>query len=181
MSEKRIDDLPVASNITDPDLFVLQQTGVAKSLTGSRLKKYAVDSVEPYAKSAEESATLARTLSQHPTKLADNGNWMFFDESVGQYVDSGYHASIIRIQQTGGTHASGTFDTYTAYFGDGTETFSFQVYNGIDGNGAGDMKYSDYDRNKEVSQSGGIKEFIASHIGVDGTVLGFDFGGDDND
>ena len=45
-----------------------------------------------------------------------------------------------------GTHAAGTTDTYRITFTDAT-TFDFTVYNGADGEGAGDMLASVYDPN----------------------------------
>lgn len=51
---------------------------------------------------------------------------------------------IANIEQTGGTHAPGTTDTYTITLTDGS-TYSFTVYNGADGQGAGDMLKSVYD------------------------------------
>lgn len=43
MADKEISSLPAATNITDADLFVLQQSGSAKSLTGELLRQYAHD------------------------------------------------------------------------------------------------------------------------------------------
>lgn len=45
---------------------------------------------------------------------------------------------ISKVEQTGGTHAAGTLDTYTIYFTDGTTT-TFQIYNGANGEGSGDF------------------------------------------
>lgn len=45
---------------------------------------------------------------------------------------------ISKVEQTGGTHAAGTLDTYTIYFTDGT-TSTFQIYNGANGEGSGDF------------------------------------------
>lgn len=59
---------------------------------------------------------------------------------------------IANIEQTGGTHAPGTTDTYTITLTDGS-TYSFTVYNGADGQGAGDMLKSVYDpqnRNTDI-------------------------------
>ena len=53
-------------------------------------------------------------------------------------------SSIAEIKRTGGTGAPGTVDTYTITLTDGSTT-SFQVYNGADGTGAGDMTKSVYD------------------------------------
>lgn len=53
-------------------------------------------------------------------------------------------ASIKDITRTSGTGAPGTIDTYTVTLTDNTTT-TFQVYNGADGNGAGDMQSLFYD------------------------------------
>lgn len=52
-------------------------------------------------------------------------------------------ASVVR---TGGTGAAGSVDTYTITFTDGTTT-TFNVYNGQDGTGTGDMTKAVYDTN----------------------------------
>lgn len=53
-------------------------------------------------------------------------------------------SSIQKIERTAGTGAAGTVDTYTVTLTDGTTT-TFQVRNGADGQGAGDMTASVYD------------------------------------
>lgn len=62
--------------------------------------------------------------------------------------------SIQSIERTAGTGAAGTTDTYTVTMSDGTE-FEYQVYNGADGQGSGDMMKAIYDtenRNTDVFQ-----------------------------
>ena len=54
-------------------------------------------------------------------------------------------SSIRSIDRTEGTGAAGTSDTYTVTLTDGTEAGTFQVYNGRDGSGAGDMTAAVYD------------------------------------
>lgn len=53
-------------------------------------------------------------------------------------------SSIASVERTAGTGAPGTRDTYTITLTDGT-TSTFQVYNGADGVGAGDMTAAVYD------------------------------------
>ena len=53
-------------------------------------------------------------------------------------------ASIDRIERTEGTGAPGSIDTYTVHLTNGVTT-TFQVYNGKDGDGAGDMIKAVYD------------------------------------
>lgn len=52
------------------------------------------------------------------------------------------------VVRTAGTGAPGTTDTYTITYSDAT-TSTFQVYNGADGNGAGDMLATTYDTNAD--------------------------------
>lgn len=52
------------------------------------------------------------------------------------------------VVRTGGTGAPGTTDTYTITYSD-TTTITFKVYNGADGNGAGDMLATTYDTNAD--------------------------------
>lgn len=59
--------------------------------------------------------------------------------------------TITSVVRTSGTGAAGTVDTYTATCSDGS-TFTFNVYNGKDGLGSGDMSKSVYDpQNKNTN------------------------------
>lgn len=60
----------------------------------------------------------------------------------GETGDPG--SSIQKIERTDGTGAAGTVDTYTVTLTDGSTT-TFQVRNGADGQGAGDMTAAVYD------------------------------------
>ena len=63
--------------------------------------------------------------------------------------------SIDSIQLTSGNHAPGTTDTYTVYSTEGSSVGTFNVYNGMDGLGAGDMLKSVYDpqnKNTDIFQ-----------------------------
>lgn len=63
-------------------------------------------------------------------------------------------SSIQSIVRTDGTGAAGTTDTYTVTMTDGM-TSTFQVYNGADGTGSGDMQKNIYDtqnRNTDIFQ-----------------------------
>lgn len=59
MADKAISDLTQALQITNEDLFVLEQGGEAKKLKGSQVVQYAKDSVKEYADSAKASADAA--------------------------------------------------------------------------------------------------------------------------
>lgn len=53
--------------------------------------------------------------------------------------------SMQEIQLISGNHAPGTYDTYNVVLSDGSVVGQFSVYNGADGQGAGDMLRSMYD------------------------------------
>ena len=85
--------------------------------------------------------------------IGDNGNWFVGSDDTGKPSrgekgdkgDTGAAGSSIQsIQRTSGTGASGTTDTYTVTLTNG-DTTTFQVYNGKDGSGSGDMKKAVYD------------------------------------
>ena len=75
--------------------------------------------------------------------------------------------SIASIVRTNGTGAAGTTDTYTITTTNGN-THTFNVYNGADGNGSGDMLKSIYDsRNKNTdifAYADGLVEYAAQHM-----------------
>lgn len=60
MADKAITDLTQAQQITDDDLFVLEQSGEAKKLPGSKLVKYAKDAVEEEVQGVKEYADTAK-------------------------------------------------------------------------------------------------------------------------
>ena len=104
----------------------------------------------------------------------DSNTWWIWDIRAGQYVDTGVVAkgqkgdigpqgdvgprgpqgvqgpqgeigvSIVKIERTSGNGAAGTADTYTITMSDGSKS-TFNVWNGADGEGAGDMLKSVYD------------------------------------
>lgn len=77
--------------------------------------------------------------------IDENGH-LVYTSPVGSTVDLGevVGSSIQSIERTSGTGASGTTDTYTVTLTNG-DTTTFQVYNGKDGSGSGDMTKAVYD------------------------------------
>ena len=73
-------------------------------------------------------------------------------------------ASVVR---TSGTGAAGTTDTYTITFTDSTTT-TFNVYNGADGEGAGDMLKSQYDTDGDGKVNSADTADSVPWIGVSG-------------
>lgn len=74
------------------------------------------------------------------------GNWIPIPTIKGEPGDTG--RGIVSVVRTSGTGASGTVDTYTITYTDDT-TSTYQVRNGADGNGAGDMLTSTYDQDSD--------------------------------
>lgn len=76
---------------------------------------------------------------------------------------SGFQGVGIReIKKTAGTGDQGTTDTYTVFLTD-NRTYDFTVYNGADGDGAGDMLASTYDKNGKVADAGGIEGYVEQY------------------
>ena len=78
MADKAITDLTQAQQITDDDLFVLEQGGTAKKLKGSQVVKYAKDAVaeevqgvKEYADTAKESADAAAASATKAASAAE--------------------------------------------------------------------------------------------------------------
>lgn len=76
-------------------------------------------------------------------------------------------SSIARIERTTGTGAPGTRDTYTITLTDGS-TSSFEVYNGADGIGAGDMTAAVYDPQGKAQD---IFKYVDDHTQPDAVTV----------
>ena len=127
-----------------------------------------------------EAVTLATgTPASVSKELVDGVVKLVFGLPAGPKGDKG--ASIRSIDRTDGTGAAGTVDTYTVTMTDGSAS-TFRVYNGADGEGAGDMLKATYDpqnKNTDVFQ---YAEGLASGkqdklTGQAGQVVGFDADG----
>lgn len=70
----------------------------------------------------------------------DNGNVVDIPALIGPPG-----AKIVKIERTNGNGAAGTTDIYTATLSDGSTFTAYTVYNGADGEGAGDMTTTVYD------------------------------------
>ena len=84
---------------------------------------------------------------------------------------------IAGIQRTAGSGAPGTRDTYTITYTDGS-TDTFQVYNGADGTGAGDMRAETYDPTGKAQDVFAYADAAAAAkqdalLGQPGQVVGF--------
>lgn len=125
-----------------------------------------VASTDPqYHNNSKYYAEKAENLTSMMPYIGQNGDWFIYDVANEQYVDSGFPSrgaqgdtgnGIFSIVKTG---TSGLVDTYTITFTDGTTT-TFDVTNGRDGTGAGDMIKADYDSNDDVKNAGGIADYV---------------------
>ena len=87
----------------------------------------------------------------------ENGVWQVYNPATGAYESSGEPsvgpagptgatgASMETLRLVSGNHAPGSTDTYEVVLTNGETAGQFQVYNGEDGSGAGDMLKSVYD------------------------------------
>lgn len=81
MADKRIDDLTQALQITNEDLFVLEQSGEAKKLKGSQVVQYAKDSVAAEVQGVKEYADNAKASADAAAKDATRA------EAAAQGID----------------------------------------------------------------------------------------------
>jgi len=84
----------------------------------------------------------AGTIDTYTVAMTDGSTSTF---QVYNGADGEDGASIQSITRTSGTGAAGTTDTYTVTRTDGTVCGTFNVYNGANGTGAGDMTMAVYD------------------------------------
>lgn len=165
MADKSIGALPALASVNDDALFVAEQQGAAGKVSGAQIAafaKAAADANVQLAVDAAAQAQAAAAVTAHPPQVnEETGFWQTWNTETGQYEDTALKAegpvgpkgdTIVSIERTGGTGAAGTTDTYTITTSGGS-TFFFTVYNGADGQGAGDMLKSVYDpngRNRDV-------------------------------
>ena len=171
MADRSIGSLPQAETLTDDSSFVCEDRGVAKRVTGKQFKDFAKQGVSDYVEAAQmaaqnaqeavagvgtsvqdarDAASRAEAAVTNPPKI-QNGTWWVYNQSAGEYQDSGVAATgpmgtITSIVRTSGNGTAGSLDTYTVTCSDGS-TFTFTVQNGNNGDGSGDMMASVYDQN----------------------------------
>lgn len=125
------------------------KTGAEDARAGAESAQDAIENMTVSASTLEtnEPATVLKTIEESVVNLA------FGLPKGAQGIQGDTGSSIQSIERTEGTGAEGTFDTYTVTLTDGTIAGTFQVYNGADGNGAGDMVKAVYDsqnRNTDI-------------------------------
>lgn len=127
MANKAISELPQAQNVNNQDLFVLEQSGIAKKLTAETFitEQGIIDALAEAldGHGGIQSVTLSSVSGRIRTYLIT-----FTDGSATTFqVYDG--TSIDRIVKTS---TAGLTDTYTVFMNDGSTTF-FTVTNGADG------------------------------------------------
>lgn len=178
MADKNIGALPAAAGINDDALFVVEQQGTAMKASGAQIAAFAKAAANANVQEAVEAAEKAKAaaaVTAHPPRVnEETGYWQTWNTGTGQYEDTALKAegpvgppgeTITSIERTGGTGAAGTTDTYTVTTSGGA-AYTFQVYNGADGQGAGDMLKSVYDpqnRNQDIFAY--VDEAISGAIG----------------
>ena len=150
----------VEDYVTDAQAAAKAAQDAAKSMGDSVEKAQAAQSAAQTAQRGAEAArqavedlevsvdTLPAGTLASVAKTAKEGHVLLrFGLPTGKQGPRGDPGSSIqKIERTSGTGAAGTVDTYTVTLTDGSTT-TFQVRNGADGKGAGDMLGSVYDPN----------------------------------
>ena len=157
MANKAISELPQALNVNNQDLFVLEQSGIAKKLTAETFitEQGIIDALAEAldGHGGIQSVTLSSVSGRIRTYLIT-----FTDGSATTFqVYDG--TTIERIAKTS---TAGLVDTYTIFMNDGTTTF-FTVTNGADGT-VSEAMLNDALKNKapaitETTESSAIANF----------------------
>lgn len=126
---------PATATVTEKNGKIVISFGLPKGNTGSAFT---------YEDFTEEQLEALRGPKGEAFTYAD------FTEEQMEALRGPAGSSIQSIERTSGTGAAGSVDTYTITLTDGT-TATFSVYNGKDGEGAGDMTAAVYDpQNKQT-------------------------------
>lgn len=72
ITDKRIDELPVATSVGDSDLFVVEQGGVAKSIEGSVIRSNFSQEVDNALSSTSENPVQNKVVKAALDKKVDN-------------------------------------------------------------------------------------------------------------
>jgi hypothetical protein len=155
MADKAISELIAANQVTPTDLFVLEQSGTAKKLTGQILENWLVSFADGHGgiQSIEKTNT-SGLVDTYRITLADTTTFDFM-------VTNG--KSIRNITKTG---TSGLVDTYTIAYNDGTID-TYTVTNGAKGD-KGDNQYVwiKYASQKPTASSHSFGDVADNWIGI---------------
>lgn len=160
MADKTIGELPAIISLDDDALLVVEQQGQAVKLSGAQLKDYAALDIVSVAAETLPAGSEATAEYDKTTKTLSLGIPAGDDGSPGAAGNG-----IASVTLKSGTHAAGTTDVYTITYTDGT-TFDFSVYNGADGEGAGDMLKSVYDPSNKARDIFEYAEAVSHKVTV---------------
>lgn len=142
MADKSIEQLNPAERVNLSDLFVLQQSGTAKKLTGQVLKNWLLELAQGHG--GITSIALQSTSGLNKTYRITLADDTYFDMTVAD------GKGIISVAKTG---TSGLVDTYTMKFNAGSD-FVFTVKNGEKGDkGDADRLYFKFASQKPTDSS----------------------------
>lgn len=129
MADKAISELIAASQVTPTDLFVLEQSGTAKKLTGQTLENWLLSFAEGH-------GGIQSIVKQGTSGLKDTYRITLSDTTTIDFVVTNGRG-ITSVTKIG---TSGLVDTYAFKYNDGTST-NFTVTNGAKGD-KGDNTYT---------------------------------------
>jgi hypothetical protein len=142
MADKSIEQLTAAEKVYLSDLFVLQQSGTAKKLTGQVLKNWLLELAQGHG--GITSIALQSTSGLDKTYRITLADDTYFDMTVSD------GKGITSVAKTG---TSGLVDTYTMKFNAGSD-FVFKVKNGEKGDkGDADRLYFKFASQKPTDSS----------------------------
>lgn len=155
MADKSVGELIAATSVTPTDLFVLEQNGTAKKLTGQTLENWLVSFADGHGgiQSVDKIATNG-LVDTYRITLADTTTFDFIVNN-GRGINS--------ITKTG---TAGLVDTYTISFNDNTSS-TFTVTNGAKGD-KGDNQYVwiKYASQKPTASSHSFGDVADNWIGI---------------
>ena len=192
MADKRINELPAASAVSPVDLFVLEQSGVAKKLTGTILEQWllalaaghgGIVSIDltssaglvdtytiTYADTASQTFTVTNgaegprgaTGSTGAPATLSNYEVVYQTSASGSVIPTGAWSSSVPTL----TQGQFLWTRTTLTFNSGSPVVGYSVsYVGIDGSGSGDMRAAIYDPNGLIAAlPGGIPQYVEVQI-----------------
>lgn len=155
MADKSVGELIAAQSITPTDLFVLEQNGTAKKLTGQTLENWLVSFADGH-------GGIQSIVKKSTNGLADTYRITLADTTTFDFVVTNGRG-ISSLEKTG---TSGLVDTYTFTYNDGT-TSTFTVTNGEKGD-KGDNAYVwiKYASQRPMEDSHSIGDIPDDWIGI---------------
>lgn len=155
MADKSISELIAATLVTPTDLFVLEQSGTAKKLTGQVLENWLVSFADGH-------GGIQSIVKQSTSGLADTYRITLADTTIFDFVVTNGRG----ITSISKTSTSGLVDTYTISYNNGT-TSKFTVTNGAKGD-KGDNAYIwiKYASQKPTEASHSMGDIPDNWIGV---------------